>query len=170
MKEAYEKVWNDNKVVAVTPFVLNYQGEPFTKFSWIRPDGSPHMFFNDAQTISKTRGNPLQITDGKIRGYISLPIVQAGHGTLGIMVVENTGQSIWNRDELGIENGLLLEHPDIEPGEDKILFFKFNTPADPGIYTQRIQLKLRGVGFGNAPELTVRVVKNLPILGNLLPK
>ncbi len=44
-KTAFESVWTDDRIVAVTPFLLNYQAPPFASFSWKKSDGSFFSYF-----------------------------------------------------------------------------------------------------------------------------
>ena len=56
---AYQNVWNHPSVVAVTPFVLNYQSKPFEGFSWKDKEGGYYPFYTDIQNLSKTKGEPI---------------------------------------------------------------------------------------------------------------
>lgn len=64
-----DEIWSDARIVAITPFVLNYQGHPFLQFSWQRPNDAlfyPH--FDAYRSIPKTAGMPLlEITPTPIR-------------------------------------------------------------------------------------------------------
>lgn len=169
IKETFNTAWSDDRIVAVTPFLLNYKADPFLAFSWLKPDNTPYDFYSETQSIPKVRGVPEQNTDGSITGYVSFPIVQANHGIYGAMMVNNSGQSIWESEKLGLENGELLSHFNIEPNERKLLFFRLVAPKDAGIYTPKLQLSLDGRRFAGTKELYVRVVKLFPLFGFLLP-
>ena len=57
---AYENIWGpDNRVVAVTPFVFNYQSEPFLGFSW-KHQGEESFYpqFDTVKEILKEKGEP----------------------------------------------------------------------------------------------------------------
>jgi hypothetical protein len=58
-KEAFEKVWNDNSIIAVTPFIYSAGSGPFTKFSFVDPAGSPNEIHNAYASIPKFKGTPL---------------------------------------------------------------------------------------------------------------
>ncbi|MEK7497559.1 MAG: hypothetical protein AAB656_01430 [Patescibacteria group bacterium] len=58
-KYAYENVWNDDQVIAVTPFILNYEEKPFTDFSWKRKDGSFFDFYYTVMALAKISGDPI---------------------------------------------------------------------------------------------------------------
>ena len=61
LKQASVGAWTDASIVAITPFIFNYQGLPFDHFSWKKlgsNDFYAHYFAY--QTIPKTRGTPFQ--------------------------------------------------------------------------------------------------------------
>jgi len=54
-------IWSDNRIVAITPFLLNYQDIPFDHFSFQKygsQDFYPHFF--SYQSINKSKGLPIQ--------------------------------------------------------------------------------------------------------------
>jgi len=61
---AFNNVWNDNYIVAVTPFLLEANGD-FTEFSFIK-NGEKNKTFSIIKNIPKISGNPiLSLTDKK---------------------------------------------------------------------------------------------------------
>lgn len=158
-RSAFDEAWSDERIVAITPFILNYGGELFSDFSWLDKDGRPLAFYTRVSEFSKIKGNPVQITDGEIIGSFSLPIVQSGHSVYGLMVVENKGQSIWEGDEFSLAQGELISKPTIEPKERKLVFFKHKTPDYQGLYPITLQLMRRGKVFGKTNQKYIRVVK-----------
>lgn len=59
---AFSSIWVEDNVVAVTPFLLNYQQPPFASFSWKKADGSG--FFPQYEIIkglTKILGEPLKV-------------------------------------------------------------------------------------------------------------
>lgn len=63
---AYKEVWTkDPKIVAITPFLLNYQAFPFETFSWKDKDGKFYDFYYTVQALPKTGGNPKRILKKK---------------------------------------------------------------------------------------------------------
>lgn len=59
IKKASQTVWNDSRIAAVTPFLLNYQSEPFSHFSWQKV-GSDEFYpqYQSYQDIPKSAGKP----------------------------------------------------------------------------------------------------------------
>lgn len=55
---AFEHVWEDANIVAITPFLLNGQGSAFSGFSMLRPDGSPSKIFETIALLPKNKGKP----------------------------------------------------------------------------------------------------------------
>lgn len=72
-KQAAESVWNDPSIVAITPFILNYQSYPFSNFSWQIPATDKFYPQYDAyQHVAKVKGIPILEAppiNTKIMGY-----------------------------------------------------------------------------------------------------
>ncbi len=156
-QDAFDMIWQDPKIVAVTPFLLSYKAYPFLQFSWLDPSGAPYGFYYDVQKIPKLKGEPNQITDGVIVGNVSFPLVQSGHGIYGLIIVENKGQSIWTDKEVSLNEGEIFPYQDIEPFDRRILFFKIKAPDLPGQVSNKLQLTRNGVPFGNSNDIYTRV-------------
>ncbi len=101
---AFINVWNDPKVIAVTPFILDYTTPPFDIYSWERDDGSFYKFYSDIQKINKVRGIPVQIESGQIMAAFAQPIIFTGTDFVGAILAKNTGQTIWEQGGIGIGN------------------------------------------------------------------
>ncbi len=57
-KKAFETAWNDNNIVAVTPFVLSYSQKPFQVFSWKESEGRFREAYHAVQSLTKISGEP----------------------------------------------------------------------------------------------------------------
>ncbi len=55
--QAFSTVWNDNNVVAVTPFLLS-AGAPFVMFSLMQGDGHPTSQYEAIKELQKVQGKP----------------------------------------------------------------------------------------------------------------
>lgn len=140
MANAYSSAWDNSDVVAVTPFVLNYQEKPFDTFSWTDSSGKPFPFYDEVRNIKKEKGEPIQLTSGQYIASAFSPFTKIGEEYQGLVVLENTGQSIWERNEItvnddGLANvhGYLVNSP-VEPKQRALVAFFANTPAEPGNY------------------------------------
>ncbi|OGG14019.1 hypothetical protein A3D77_03430 [Candidatus Gottesmanbacteria bacterium RIFCSPHIGHO2_02_FULL_39_11] len=77
--DAANNVWSDSNVVAVTPFILNYQSTPFSQFSWRKQDSAFfYPFFDAYRSIPKIAGNPT--LNEKIQIAV-IPVVKAAETT-----------------------------------------------------------------------------------------
>ena len=57
---ASQTVWNQPQIVAVTPFLFNYQDSLFSMFSWLGlGTREPYSFYHSYQGIAKVNGAPL---------------------------------------------------------------------------------------------------------------
>ena len=132
LKGALELAWNDERIVAVTPFILNYQTPPFDIFSWKNKDGGFYEFYYEMQKLSKKQGKPVQIVSVDVLSIIFPPIFpNNGKMVGGIALIKNKGQTIWTGNEkirsrkfnLDIELEPKVIFSDIEPGETSIAVF-----------------------------------------------
>lgn len=128
--EIYQK---DSRVVAFTPFILNYINPPFNIFSWKKHDGYFYPFFEDTQKVLKTKGRPIQITEAEVIFEMIPEFIKKGGHTYKAGIVKNTGQKIWIRGETieavekDSQNKLEIDTPlftDIEPGKIGIIFYR----------------------------------------------
>ena len=136
---AFENIWSDQNVVAVTPFIFNYPEPPFNIFSWKRSDGSFYPFYETIKSLAKVKGKPIQKTSGEILGALVPPYAEAGQTFNGALLLRNTGQSIWNEDEENIfikdvegkiEISKTISFPRMEPLERRIVLFEAKAPDD----------------------------------------
>jgi len=98
-KTAFELSWlPDERVKAVTPFVLDYQGEPFLNFSWKRfQDSNFYPQYYTVQSLAKVKGEPVQIEAGDI--IFDFPKELVAHSSFHFRLkLKNRGQAVWDRD------------------------------------------------------------------------
>jgi len=143
---AFENVWNDKNVVAVTPFILNYEFPPFDMFSW-KNNGSYNSLYENMQKLSKIAGCPIQEDKADISRIFVPAINLLGREFTGLFFVENKGQTIWVKDNLKVidENSNNLEIVKIslssfEPGGSGFIVFRGISPTTEGNYQKSVQL------------------------------
>lgn len=143
---AFKNVWNDSKVVAVTPFILNYPQEPFSEFSWKKSDGTFYPFYSEVQKMAKVAGTPVQIVSGQIIGAIAQPVALYGSDFVGAVLARNTGQSIWSTKDVVLtadtKDVLIKSYsfPNTEPTRLGLIVFKASLPETTGIFTRSLFL------------------------------
>lgn len=129
---AYQNIWKDPSIVAVTPFVLNYTSEPFDQFSWKKSDGSFYNFYEKVSDIPKKAGSPIQKEEGTINHILTIPSQDQEDTFWGIAYFTNTGQTIWEAKTISLSqkykntvtiNPHFLEKR-VKPGEETAMFFK----------------------------------------------
>ncbi len=132
-KKLFEIYQSDSRVVAFTPFVLNYTHPPFDIFSWKKSDGSNYSFYEETQRVLKYKGEPKRITEAEIIFEIAPEFIKKGDNTYGLVIAKNTGQTIWTMNtpisdtEKGINDKFEIDSPvftDIEPGKIGIILFR----------------------------------------------
>lgn len=97
---AYKEVWlPDNRVVAVTPFVLNYQDDPFLSFSW-RRQGEKKFYsqYEAVEGLVKLIGKPEQEQKFKIETVLPAKLTRNSTYQF-LVVVKNEGQAIWTKED-----------------------------------------------------------------------
>lgn len=138
----FQQLLKDPQVVAITPFVLNYQGELFDHFSWRKP-GNTREFYTQHEVLkqlTKKQGNPNQEQRLIITSSLPEKLIQGSTYQIPI-TVRNEGQAIWNAEDgykLSLLNSQDLEYftsnlPQIAPFEEKTirLYLKTNKPLRP---------------------------------------
>ncbi len=192
-KKAFENAWNYSRIVAVTPFLLNYQEAPFDHFSFKKLTGEKQAeklpdtrvlgtqypeYYSMYQALTdspKTSGKPLQETKAKlIKGEVYSSIVTGESYTI-FLTFKNTGQSIWNDEdtvklvpltgaqELGIDSVELPPDIKIEPGKEHT--FKLNLKApESGTYEVSLNLFSGNNQFETPPVKFTTEVKSPVIL------
>ena len=131
-KTAFKNAWNDERIVAVTPFILNYQNPPFDIFSWKKADGNFYDFYHEIQKMPKPKGKPTQVNTAKISFILVSEIIKRDEKKFGIAYLENTGQTIWKREKLSIvsegEKKMEIEpvsfYQTVEPENKTLAFFR----------------------------------------------
>ncbi len=153
-EEAFRKNWADQKIIAVTPFLLNYQEPPFDQFSFKKilkniseqekAERPYHEFFYTLQNAPKNEGKPLQeekaqfvklgIEKDGFTNYLeatssgisaSLPY---GESYNLVLTFKNVGQSIW-----GDSNEIFLN---VFGSGDAFTKTRFDIPPDVRIEPQ----------------------------------
>lgn len=144
---AFKKVWlPDRSVQAVTPFILDYQGAPFTRFSWRRlnSDGF-YPQYNKVREMDKVIGQPEIIDKGKIKAILPTELVISSNYHYQITIV-NEGEAIWDKKGdyfLQLDSPLKYFFSDIyqiNPGEERDIDFYFQTPTKINRRLIKIQL------------------------------
>jgi len=127
--KAMNDIWTDKNIVAITPFLLNYPQYPFDIFSWKDEKGNKYQIYDDYKNQNKQKGVPIQIIEGKILNVIYPLNISTFKPFPAIFTLQNTGQSVWNTNEFGLESeGCLKLYPNFEgnlkPYEKKSFYLK----------------------------------------------
>ena len=144
IKQAFEEVWlKDEKIIAITPFILNYPFSPFENFSWLDAEGNPYPQYEIVKKMAKIKGRPVQIIKFEMM-KTSLPsFLPANLFIKGKVFLKNTGQSIWGEEpfeiksqspDLKLTSLKLIEEKLIKPGEIAELDFGLEAPSIANVY------------------------------------
>jgi len=131
-------IWEgDERVEAVTPFVLNYPAAPFEKFSWFGADGEPSGVYEKVLGVSKIAGDVEQVESYEVVDFRLAEILPTEYEAKGKIRLKNTGQWIMGEKncefrianlELGIES--LRLNSLVYPGEEIELEFEVKTGTE----------------------------------------
>ena len=157
LRYAYEEVWFKNKqIVVVTPFILNYQNEPFYEFSWKNKDGSFFKIFNEIQDIQKLKGQPVQKITGEIVFNFINPLIFRAKDQKGFTIVKNTGQAVWDQSESQViselNNEIIISNTkfsQIEPFNTGLVVYSLNTTEKNKVADLRLGFYVRGEKIGD---------------------
>lgn len=159
--QAFNQVWQQPNLVAVTPFVLSYPQPPFKQFSWI---GMPH--YKTVAALTKLAGRPEQIQNSELIDQNFPDEVVAASDYYFNLEFKNTGESIWERENYDLqvtvnlpETEWIASHiSDTEPGQSARIDFNLKTPAGQTPITLKLRLAFAGQPFGAALEKVLTVV------------
>ncbi len=138
-------IWQHQNIVAVTPFVFNYQDYPFDHFSFKKINASDYyVHYYSYQQISKMKGIPQQRESVHINSQF-LPSSMVMQSTYIVETsIQNTGQSIIYpfsdysvtiREDKHVFESICDPVPQIEPNEQGIIRCTIKTPNFEGEYT-----------------------------------
>jgi len=171
---AYQNVWlPDDRVWAVTPFVFDYQGEPFLEFSWKSPSAEAsegqefYQQYYTVQSLSKIKGEPEQIEKGWIG--LKLPTDLVVQSTYHFKAkLENLGQAIWdkndnyelkiNSEELGKTEYLFDDLKNIIPFEKKDVYFTLKTNDNLGNKKIKFILQKNGKNILESDDWNINIL------------
>ena len=139
-KHAFEKVWSDEKVVAVTPFVFNYSDGLFDAFSFKdseRKVGAKfYSYYYAIRELIKGKGDP-QRKNAASEFEIDVPsIIITNFADRGTVRIKNIGNEIWQvgenlRFDVKANNAqvfdLYFEKNEVFPGENLRADFKIKS-------------------------------------------
>lgn len=189
-KTAFETAWNSERIMAVTPFLLNYQENPFDHFSFKKISGEkqnlkilgisannekdnseyyPH--YDLIKSLPKVKGKPIQDNKAQLtKGDIYSTLVTGEKYNI-FLEFKNTGQSIWNDgDSIELRAVKGADYMQIDPvilsSEQKIepgqnaTFNLKLTAPDSGSYTVALQLYNGNKEFDQAPLIFTTSIKS----------
>lgn len=188
-KIAFENAWSNENIVAVTPFLLDYQQEPFDHFSFrklqeiiknlkslgtSKEEFYPH--FEVFANIPKNKGRPKQIHKAELISYTIPKTFIVGETYSFSLTFRNAGQSIWN-DGIPVQvrpatkTDLYLSHDAlkqvgpvmVEPAKEASFIFTI-TPNIAGNYQIALNLFHGEDEFDNDPFIFTVEVKEPIVL------
>ncbi len=174
-KQAFASAWSSSQIVAVTPFLLDYQAIPFDHFSFKKLTGetqNPRIlgvsipsYYTPYQVIAsmgKTSGHPVQENKAKlVKGEIYKDLV-AGQSYNISLTFKNVGESTWNeQDPLKLnvlEGGQPLKvmvqpgaNEKVIPGNDYTFNLSLKAPDTGGSFNIALNLSNGQKDFSNVP-------------------
>ncbi len=145
-KDSFENVWlKDERVMAVTPFVLSYPGALFFDFSWIDKEDNPYSSFEEIKKILKIQGRPNQEFKAEILSFALPPFLPVETEFNGQITLKNTGQSIWGEyskiissaisdTQIAVPDLVIPEGVKVAPGEKISLDYSLKSSSTSGTF------------------------------------
>jgi len=157
--EFYKKALNiwrqDERIMAVTPFIYNYSQDPFDHFSWLNPQGQLYPEYQQIIDLPKNKNNPQQITKFSVL-KINLPLlIFSQNQQNGSIELKNIGQSIWGENNFCLESqssvnikasSLCTDNNFVYPGKITKIPFQFKIDS----YLEKSYL-----GWENTPQYEI---------------
>lgn len=158
-KEAFEKIWNDERVVAVAPFLLGYPEPLFNQFAFKTADAENkdyYKYFFTIRDLPKTPGRPQRedaLSDIKI---FAPNYFVKNTGNYITVNFKNTGNYMWD-----CQRDLTIKII----GEDTINYHVFWAKEEiyPGTEAQAI-IRIES-GFSDMKPTAIQIIKDSKILG-----
>lgn len=140
LETAYKNVWlPDKRVIAVTPFTLNYQAEPLDVFSWFDNQAQPYPQYERVKNLPKNTWWPQQEEKWEVLNIKFPQFMPINSSYEGKIVLKNTGQSIWGEKKAFVlksnspfSTDLSLDKK-ILPGQSAELSFTILSGDEPAI-------------------------------------
>jgi hypothetical protein len=158
-KIAYEDLWlKDERIIAVTPFILNYPEYPFAEFSWLDKNGNAYPQYEVIRSLPKKSWWPIQEEKYTLGNPILPPFMLTESYFRGRIPIKNTGQSILGEKEKfsippinfgeNISVSPLFLSQNLKPQEEDFLEFEIKTSSSTGEFT---------VGWHEVGEYKIKV-------------
>ncbi len=178
----YERVTSDSKVVAITPFILNYQAEPFDHFSWRKPGDQKDFYpqYEQIKGVKKVIGNPVQEQNFSIQNILPEKLIQDSTYKIPL-IIKNEGQAIWDKEDgyhLELIGGttdleyFFSEFSGLKPFEETLIQLHLKVASRPGKKDLAIVVSKEGEKV--SPEiywpLEIVGAVDLSLKVNLFPK
>lgn len=172
---------SDSRVMAFTPFILNYPQEPFDHYSWQKNNsGEFYPQYEAVQKMNKVKGKPIQEEKIGIKNKLPAKLIKNSSYQLALSVV-NEGQSIWDEKDgyqMSVEG--LTKDADyffssfgqIQPFEEKTIWLYLKTGENIENLPLKIGLMKDGKIIGNQLDWKLEIVQEttIKIIVNLLFK
>lgn len=151
MKISADTLWKDPMIVAIAPFVFNYQDVPFDHFSWRKYQSTDYynQYFS-YQSIPKIKGEPRQSERfSLVNPLLPDSLVTNASYTFKTTIV-NAGQSILDEkdgfdvflDTGSLQATVFVESlPYVEPAQKGEIAIHIKIPPKLGLYTFSFTLK-----------------------------
>lgn len=168
----FESIVSDPQVIAITPFVLNYQGPPFDHFSWQKLDSKEfYPQFAAVQAIPKQKGEPAQEQKLVITNVIPTKLIRGSTYQIPIRI-KNEGQAIWSAKD---SYKMVLQKtpesfeyffsdlPHLEPFEEKTIWLHLKTGDQLGKPDLSLGISKEGKVVTNPVPWNLEIVPQIDI-------
>jgi len=151
MKISADSLWKDPRIVAITPFVFNYQDIPFDHFSWKKYQSTDYYDqYYVYQSIPKVKGEPKQLERFSFENSLIPDSLVSNASYTFKASIANEGQSILDEKdgfELLLDTGSLQTTvfaeplPYVQPKQTGAIILHVKIPPKLGTYIFSLSLR-----------------------------
>jgi hypothetical protein len=175
----FNRILPDERVKAITPFIFNYQEDPFDNFSWKKPgDNGYYPQYEVVKAIEKEEGDPEQVNRVEIKELPSKKLIRNSTYKFDFKLF-NRGQAIWDRDQgyritLVGENSDQFEYffsdlTDVHPGDFKEVSLFLKTKQKIGTYELSFVVTKDDEVISNRVDWTVEIKPSINLKVSIAP-
>lgn len=173
MKYAFENVWlPDNRVRAVTPFLLIYRSPLFSHFSWLHEDDSESRIYQEIKSINKKPGDPERLSISTITAVTVPTKLERDLEESVVIVFKNTGNTIWNAvnpttlvafdpEEIIVNRKFSIDQNlNVFPGQTHTFKFSIKANGQKQIAPLTLQMQNAGDFFGEKLYVPIKIYQS----------
>lgn len=179
----FKALIGDSRILAITPFVLNYPDEPFDHFSWRKMGGGKDYYFQyeTTRSLEKIKGSPKQEQKMQIENTLPQKLITGSTYQIPV-IVRNQGQAIWSLKDgyrltlTGFKDAsfeyFFSDFSELSPFGKETLWLYFKTGQNLGRFDLSLSVTKDGQRVSNEEHWSLEIIPAVDVSFkvNLFPK